>query len=645
MGGRAAGAGTYVEHSGQFRMSSAVVLGQASRMDTAMDAARFGILGNLEGRRAGHPLELGPAKQRIVLGLLLCRANHMVPVTALSEALWDDAPPRTADKNLQVYLSAIRRLISPGPGGFEADGAARLVRRPPGYLLQITPDQLDVLRFHELATAGRLALRSGDAVVAVGLLGRAIGLWRGPALPELVSSQAIAAEADRLYDHYLAAYEDWAETKLRLGQHADIVDAIEHVARRHPFRERLRQAQMLALYRSGRQTEALAQFDAMRQRLAADLGLDPSPVLLRLYESMLSGEQSAVGGLDPTVAAHGSARLTATNTLPRDISDFTGRTEEVRVLLDTLNQSSRSGIVVVNGPAGAGKTALVVHCAHQLADRFPDGRMLISLRGSDDRPRSLADVLGSILRRLGITGVLPGSPDERAALLRESTTARDMLLILDDAAAEAQVRSLLAAAPEVVTVVTSRRYLGGLESAIHLAVDALPESAAVQLLGRLIGHDRIVAEPAMAAGIVAACDRLPLALRIVGTKLALLRHLTLSQYLRRLDDEQRLLDEMVAGDLEVRSRLAAWHQDLYPQDQMALSRLASLSGTLFTVDDAAACLDLPSPQAEEVVERLIEAHLVQADAAEVEAHSAWGTATYLLPGLIRVFARQVAGPR
>jgi DNA-binding SARP family transcriptional activator len=614
-------------------------------MDIAMDAVGFGILGNLEGRRGGHPLELGPAKQRTVLGLLLCRANHVVSVAALSEALWDDAPPRTAHKNLQVYLSAIRRLISSGSGGFEADGAARLVRRAPGYVLQIAPDQLDALRFQELAAAGRLAVRGGDAVVAAGLLGRAIGLWRGPALPELVSSQAIAAEADRLYEHYLAAYEDWAETKLRLGQHTDIVDAVEHLVRRHPFRERLMQAQMLALYRSGRQAEALARFDSMRQRLAGDLGLDPSPVLLRLYEAMLGGEQSATGRLEPTAPTHGSARLTATNTLPRDISDFTGRTDEVRVLLDTLSQSSRSGIMVVNGPAGAGKTALVVRCAHQLADRFPDGRILVSLRGPDDRPRSIGDVLGNVLRGLGMTGALPAGSDERAALLRESTAARDMLLILDDAATEAQVRSLLAATPEVVTVVTSRRYLGGLESAVHLAVGALPESVAVQLLGRLIGRDRILAEPSTAAGIVAACDRLPLALRIVGAKLALLRHVTLSQYIRRLDDEQRLLDEFVVGDLEVRSRLAAWHRDLSPQEQTALSRLASLSDTTFTVDDAAVCLGLPLPQAEEVVERLIEAHLVQADAGEVEAHSTWGTATYSLPGLVRVFARQAAGSR
>lgn len=626
-------------------MSAAAVWGQASSMDAAMDAVRFGILGNLEGRRAGHPVELGPAKQRTVLGLLLCRANHVVSVAALSEALWDDAPPRTAYKNLQVYLSAIRRLIYCGPGSFEADGEARLVRRPPGYLLQLAPDQLDALRFHELAAAGRLAVRSGDAVVAAGLLGRAIGLWRGPALPELLSSQAIAAEADRLYEHYLAAYEDWAETKLRLGQHTDIVDAVEHLAQRHPFRERLRQAQMVALYRSGRQTEALAQFEVMRQRLARDLGLDPSPVLLRLYESMLSGEQSATGGLDPAVPARGSARLTPPNTLPRDIGDFTGRTEEVRALLATLNQSSRSGIIVVNGPAGAGKTALVVHCAHQLADRFPDGRMLMSLRGSDGRARPMADVLGDTLRGLGMTGVPPGGSDGLATLLRESTAARDMVLILDDAATEAQVRSLLAAAPEVVAVVTSRRYLGGLESAIHLAVGALPESVAVQLLGQLIGRDRILAEPAMAAGIVAACDRLPLALRIVGAKLALLRHVTLSQYIRRLDDEQRLLDELVVGDLEVRSRLAAWHQDLRPQEQVALSRLASLPDTTFTVDDAAACLGLALPQAEEAVELLIEAHLVQADAGEVQAHSTWGRATYSLPGLVRVFARQAAGSR
>jgi len=242
---------------------------------------KFGILGPLEAQEAGQHLYIGSHKQRVVLALLLCRANRIVSTVALDDAVWGATPPRTAHKNLQVYVSALRKTI--GTGG------PRLLHTPPGYTLRIEPEQLDVLQFHKFVEAGRRAASAGDAVTAASLLGQAIRVWRGPVLPELASVPAIAAEAKRLWDQYLYAYEDWAETMVDLGHHVQVVEGIDRLARRYPFRERLRRCQLLALYRSGRPTEALAQFEALRQLLARELGLSPSPVLARLYESILAG--------------------------------------------------------------------------------------------------------------------------------------------------------------------------------------------------------------------------------------------------------------------------------------------------------------------------------------------------------------------
>ena len=245
----------------------------------------FAVLGPLTVSRGGHQLDPGPFKQRVVLGLLLCRANQMVSTDALSNALWEGTPPRTARKNLQVYVATVRKLVGPYPGPAEAP--VRLLHTPPGYTLCVGPEQLDALRFQELARAGRQAARTDAPSTAAELLGQALELWRDMVLPEMAAVPAIAAEAQRLHERYVDVYEDWAEAKLTLGQHLQVAEGIDELARRYPLRERLRRAQMIALYRCGRQTEALAHFDTVRQMLARELGLQPSPMLTRLYEAIL----------------------------------------------------------------------------------------------------------------------------------------------------------------------------------------------------------------------------------------------------------------------------------------------------------------------------------------------------------------------
>lgn len=616
--------------------------GMVGELPLPQSLLRFRILGALEAHAGALPLQLGPLKQRIVLGLLLTRANRVVSVDALCEALWSDAPPRTAHKNLQVYVSALRKALrgDTGPGaepGQDGGGHQVLVRRTPGYLIHVEREQLDLLRFEELARGGRLAMRSGDSTQAARLLGAALGMWRGPALSDLIQVPALASEAGQLEDRYLTVYEDWCQAELVLGHHAQHVDDIDGLARRHPYRERLRYAQMLALYQSGRQAEALAQYDAMRQGLVRNLGMQPSPVLGRLYEAMLRGDPS----LEPPAAVRPKPVTLRTDRsqLPRDLADFTGRAAQVKELAAALGGAGTHRGTAISGLAGVGKTALAVHCAHQVGRQFPDGRLLVTLRaGEGSRPRPAAEVLAELLRGAGASGPLPRALDERAALYRTLLADRRMLVVLDGARDEAQVRPLLPGAGESRVLLTSRRRLVGLEDVDHLDLMPMDESEGVDLLARLIGPHRVDKEPVAARRLVAVCGLLPLPLRIVGANLAALRHLTLDHYARRLADEGQLLDELVAGDLRVRPRLDSVYADLHPDDRATLRRIGLLAEGAFSLHEAARVLGTGPAHAEKAVERLIAAHLVVVQA--------WGSDTYdacyRLPYPVRVYARERA---
>ncbi|MFD4873118.1 BTAD domain-containing putative transcriptional regulator [Streptomyces sp. NPDC058420] len=238
---------------------------------------------------AGEAPPLGPLKQRMLLAMLLCRPNTLVSVDVLVDALWDDGPPRTARKNVQVHVWALRRLLD----GVGADG--RLARGVGGYLLTVGDGELDSLRFRELADAGREAADKGELPLAAGLLKRALGLWSGPALPELRCSRALSDEAEHLDLRYLQVYEDWAEVELWLGNARGVVGTIPELTALHPHRERLRAAHMTTLFQLGRQTEAFAVYDEYRQFLAGEFGLCPSPVLEAQYRSMLAGGENLAG--------------------------------------------------------------------------------------------------------------------------------------------------------------------------------------------------------------------------------------------------------------------------------------------------------------------------------------------------------------
>ncbi|MCX5412482.1 BTAD domain-containing putative transcriptional regulator [Streptomyces sp. NBC_00059] len=587
----------------------------------------FSLLGPLTAVADGRPLPLGPRKQRLVLATLLSRPNTPVPVDVLTDVVWPEGPPRTARKNLQVYVSAARSLF----GGADRDDRDRVVHDCGGYRLRVEEGELDTLRFRTLARAGRAAGERGDLRTAARLLREALDLWgERPPLHDLRDSAGVAEEAERLEARCLTVYEDWAEAEIETGRAGSALDGLRDLVERHPFRERLRAAWMNSLHQTGRQAEALAVYDDYRQLLARELGLEPSPAMAALYRAMLGGGRAA------RPAASRSAARGAS--LPADSRHFTGRDDELARLLKVSGGTDGS-VLVVSGPAGVGKSALAVRAAHLLADGFPDGRVHVRARREDGSPRDRNDMLDELGRLCDVGG--PGRPDPvRAENAWQDWLSRHRaLIVLDDVADEASVRGLLPRSGRCSAVLTARGQLAGLESVHRTALAAPDDDEALELLGTLIGDDRLRTDRPAALRIVRACGALPLAVAVSGMRLAVLRHLPLAEYADRLDDPTAALDELVAGDMSVRSRLAAGWRDLSADNRGALVRLAGDAGDgAFTLERAMAALDRDERGTIRAVEALIDTGAVTSPVGEVTAHAA----LYEVPRLLCLYAREEA---
>lgn len=415
----------------------------------------------------GVRLSLGPPKQRAVLALLLAQPGRVVPVDRLISVLWDDAPPKTAHKNLQVYVYQLRKIVG-----------SRLLSRSPGYLMSVDPDELDLTRFTtllEVARAERTPQRYREA----------LALWRGPALADLAASGLLRGVVARLEELRVAARVECAEAELDLGRHTEIVADLAEWVREHPLHERLREQQVLALHRAGRPAEALAAYEECRQLLHDELGVEPGESLRRL--------RAEIGRAKPVGAA----------VLPPDAAGFVGRARELAVVT-AQGRADGVSVCVVTGPSGAGKATLVVRAAREMAAGFPDGLLHADLSdGGADR------VLERFLRTLGER---PG--DEETLRYRTATASRRLLVVLTNVATEAQARRVLPTGPGSVVLITSRRPLASLPGAVHVRLGPLPLRDAVELL------DGIAGNAGGAAEVVRWCGGLPLALRVAGGLLA-----------------------------------------------------------------------------------------------------------------------------
>ncbi|MET8945808.1 BTAD domain-containing putative transcriptional regulator [Streptomyces sp. NPDC004542] len=542
----------------------------------------------------GGTADLGGPKPRLLLALLVSRANAVFPVDGLIDALWCGRPPRTARKNLQVYVSRLRRVLGD-----------RLTHTLGGYVLRLDPADCDLLRFEQLARTGRQRTRDGQTEAALDALAEALELWQGRPLPEFGDVPHLTAAADRLQEMFLSVLEEWAELEGDRGGHRPVLDRLqEHIAY-HPLRERLAAAWIRALVATGRHSEAAAYFDTVRRALARELGVTPGPALTVLHRRLL----------ETTAAGH---RPGPGNQLPRNLPDFVGRAGEVQRTLAYFRGRRDGGVVVVSGPVGVGKSAFAVHVAHLLADSFPDGLIMAEL---GNRP------LGSVLRALLDSVGVPAAHNVAQALARWRSwvAGRRILLVLDDAVGQQTVLALLPGSGASSTLVTSRYRLSGLEAVARVELPAFEEAEAAELLGRVIGFGRVMTDQPSARRIVRCCEGLPLAVRITAAKLDSLRHVRLADYADRLCGAPSLLDEMAVGELVLRERYEAFWRDLPQPQRVAYRRLAALTPP-FRYDQVIA-----------EVEELHECNLLMPPAGEVSAHMA----AYGMSGFTHEFGRRV----
>jgi DNA-binding SARP family transcriptional activator/tetratricopeptide (TPR) repeat protein len=597
----------------------------------------FRILGPVEVWNGAQRLDLGGLKPRALLAVLLLDANRVVSTDRLIDQLWGEAPPSTARNLVQAYVSRLRQALHQSSDRSAA--APVLATRPSGYLLRVEPGELDLDRFEGCCAEARQATVAGDLEGAAERWRAALALWRGPALAGSASEVLQRTTAPRLEEARLIALEERLEIDLRLGRHAQLVGELEALVASHPGHERLRRQLMLALYRSGRQAEALTVYRNTRQMLVEELGLEPSPALQQLEQAILRADPA----LEPVLLQAGATHhepgpRVGPCQLPPDIDDFTGREAAVAELEGRLEGEQGTAIVIsaIAGKAGVGKTALAVRVAHRLRPQYPDGQLYVNLRGTEDQALDPTDVLAGFLRALGVErGVIAEELEERVRQYRSRLADRRMLVVLDNAASEAQVRPLLPASHGCAVLITSRAHLGGLEAAHLLTLEVLEAEQAVELLAKLAGPERVAAEPEAAQAIVRLCGLLPLAVRIAGARLASRPHWRLALLAERLVDERRRLDELATGDLEVRASVALSYQGRREQERRLFRRLGLLVAPSFPAWVAATLLEVELAEAEGLLERLVDAQLVEA-AGEDPA----GELRYRLHDLLRVYARE-----
>lgn len=602
------------------------------------------MLGPVGARVATRPVELGPPQQRCVFAVLAMTPRQTVPVDLMVDRVWGEQVPRNVRTVLYTYVSRLRGLLADG-GGREL-----LRRRDGGYALEIDPDQVDLHRTRRLASQGRAAAeQAGGDERAAELLAEAAALWTGTPLTGVNGEWA---ERVRIgLDHErLTLLTERFEAALRVGQSEAVIGPLSQAVAANPLAESLAGLLMLALHRTGRHADALAHYSQLRRRLVDEVGDEPGPALQRLHEQILRRDDSLdvsviaprgpspprTGGADvPAVAATGQPWVQLCQ-LPPGAWHFVGREEPAGELAAQLQPDGPSAVPValISGPPGVGKTALATTVAQLVRDRYPDGQWYVRL-GGVAAPRDPAQVAAELLEASGVdSSAIPSGLERRAAALRARLADRRVLLLLDDAADAAQVRPLLPGTPGAAVIVTSRRLLGGLGASSSVRLGPLTEPAAVDLLGRLAGTDRIAREPDAAAEVSASCGGLPLALRIAAARLASHPEWTVERFAARLGDRRTLLDELAVDDLAVRPSLELSFHALAPDLQRAFRCL----GLLGPHDVAPWTVGtLADDDGEKVVEALFSASLL-----ENVGTDATGEPRYRLHELVAAYATELA---
>ncbi|MEU9510260.1 BTAD domain-containing putative transcriptional regulator [Micromonospora sp. NPDC048170] len=577
---------------------------------------RFGILGPL--RVGGGDTTVTAGRDRVVLAMLLLRAGQVVPFDELVDALWEDRPPATARTQLQICVSRLRHRLA--DLGLPAE---IIVTDPVGYGIRAGTADLDVKVFASEVEAARACAAAGQLADAGRHFRAALALWRGPALSG-IASRSVRRRAQTLDEQRLAALEECVDVELRLGNAAGLLDELTESVERNPLRERLRGQLMLALSAVGRQADALAVYRDGRRIHAEELGIEPGPGLQTLHQRVLAGD----------LALAGADRLPAVpvRCLPRAISDFTGRQQTIARLIKEIEQE-HVPVLLIDGMAGSGKTTLAIHLATRLAERFPDGQLFIDLHGHSERtPLTPAAALATLLRQLGVPAErIPLDLDDRLALWRTELAGRRALVLLDNAANADQAAALLPNGPGCLTIITSRRRLVGLDEGRPCSLPVLDVEDAVELLGRVAGGNRVADEPEAAVEVVRRCGFLPLAIRLAGARLAHRPRWRITDLADRLSGARSPLAEFAVGQRSVGDAFALSYAQVSPAAQRLFRLLGLHPGVRFGGEIAAALVDLPLLETQDLLDELVDANLAE----EPEP------GRFSLHDLVREYARQL----
>ncbi|MEU4655025.1 BTAD domain-containing putative transcriptional regulator [Streptomyces sp. NPDC023723] len=593
-------------------------------------------------------LHISAPRLQATLGALLLRANEIVTVDYLIESIWEDSPPSNPSNQVATCISMLRRKFR----DFGVPGEI-LATQPPGYRFITDEVNLDTYSALRLRSEAQDIVAKGGPAQALPILHEALSLWRGPTLSGF-NRRIWAPEIQRWEEEYVSLRRLRSEIQLHLHHYDDLIAELSVFIQQYPLLEQSRATLMIAFARSGRQADALQIYRDTDTKLREELGVAPGHELQQLHEQILRGSLPPVvadsipitlqtGNKSPLPVQYNSApKHSAAKSvpcqLPGDLAEFVGREGELAAVQAAIASDAGSvSLVLLAGPGGTGKTALAVHAAHLMRAVFCDGQLYINLRGMSGDPVTPAEALGRFLRELGMPGPVPESLDERADSYRSLLADRRMLILLDDAADAAQVIPLLPGTNSSAVLVTSRSRLTAIPATQVLELDVFQRRQALALLSLLVGNHRVESDPATAHQLVEYCGRLPLAVRILGAKLASKPHWTLRKAAARLSDEHRRLDELKHDNLEVRASLELSHQGISPAARQLFRRIALVTTSDFAEWVCAPLTELPLHQAEDLLEELLDARLI-----DVVSSESAGELRYRMHDLVRLYALEQA---
>jgi DNA-binding SARP family transcriptional activator len=609
----------------------------------------FRLLGALKFQLEGDPVELGGLRQQRLLAMLLLDANRVVSASGLIDAMWEDEPPATASRQLHNAVAAIRRSF----------GTAKhlVVKEGPGYRLQVDPQDIDAHRFTTIIARASAAAAEGRTTAAMELLEAGLALWEGPALSGL-NSPVLDIVAAKLEEKRLSATELLIGLRLDEGNAAALVAQLGELVSENPLREETRRLLILALYRSGRKADALTAYEKGRLLLRDEIGVDPGPGLRELYEQILRDDlpqpkqRSEPAILIPAQDGQPSVRSadcgsagTSRNFLPYDTVHFTGRVNELRLLLIPSHSAYENTlrIVAIDGMAGVGKTALAVRLAHQLAYRYPEGHLFIDLHGHTHRhdPLEPDAALEYLLLDIGLLPTqIPQDSRQRAARWRAEVAERRILVVLDNALDANQVRPLLPGTGKAHVIVTSQRRLAGLDGVTSHSLGVFSAADAAALFTKIAGVGRTKNRQNAVEEIVTLCGCLPLAVSTAARRFHNRPAWSLDHLILRLREERRRLAELSLSDHSVATRFEVSYRSLSAEQRRLFCALglATQSGEEFDARTVATLMHISVPEADRLLEELLDAHMLgQRTAGHYHFHD-------LLREYARESARASAGP-